>query len=114
MLCEAVDRVFVLVPVEATGVVVSVFLLDDLLLLVIEQLKVGIVVLQPRVLEDFRDGDSFEWVDLQQATEHVSGFSGDVLFECVDASQNEAVELFHTGCLEGHSAVEHSEQDHSS
>ena len=65
MLGEAIHRLFVLIPVVAATIVVSVFFLDHLALFVVEELDGGVHRAQPRVLVDFADGDAALRVDLE-------------------------------------------------
>jgi len=88
MLGEAVDWLFSFISVVTLRVVVGVLLLDHFSLLVVEQLQGLIVVCQPRVLENLLDSQSLMRVDLEEATEHVSGFLRNVILESINSSKD--------------------------
>ena len=114
MLSEAIHRLFVLIPVVAAAIVVSVLFLDHLALLIVEELDGGVHRAQPGVLVDFADGDAAFRVDLEQAPEQVSRLHRDVLLQQVLALENQLVQLVHRLRLERHRAVEHGKQDDAS
>ena len=72
MLCEAVNRLLVLVPVVARSVVVRVFFLDHLALFVCKELDGGVHAPKPRVLIDLLIRHPLLGVDLKETSEEVA------------------------------------------
>lgn len=81
MFSEAINRLFVLITIVPTGVIVGVLLLDHLPFFISEQLDRLVHRLEPWVLVDLFYRKTLLWVDFKQASEHLTGFLRDVFLE---------------------------------
>ena len=71
MLCEAVDRLLLLVAVESGRVVVGVLLSDHLPLLVTKELQLLVEVIEPVMSKELRTSQPFMRIDLKQTPEDI-------------------------------------------
>jgi hypothetical protein len=106
---KAIHWFFILIAVVSAWVIVGVLLPDHFSLLVIEQLNGRIYVLEPLVPVYLFDGESLLWVDLQQTSEKVSSFNGDVILQCVFSLDDQLVQFIHVVSFEGNCSIEHCE-----
>jgi len=114
VLSEAIRRLLVLVPVVPARIIISIFFLDLLPLLVVEQLQVRVDILQPLVPVDLFDGQTLLWLHPQEPLQKVPRFNTDIICELVFAFENHVVEVVHVVGFEGDGPVEHRIEHHPS
>ena len=92
-------------------IVFAVLLLVLVLFFFVTLILVGFF--QPLMGENLREGQSGLGLELDHPSDESLSFAGELVWEGELALQNQLMEVIEVGGLEGHSAAEHGEEQHS-